>query len=112
MLVPAIAIPVKEKTSFECPPAHLLVLKGHLEETDRLLIIGWRGRDRHFVRLLEQHLPKRVSILAVGNGMEDARATLEELASAGIEAASSEASRTNGFTEFTVKRDADAFLTG
>jgi hypothetical protein len=56
LLFPAIAIPVLTKQRFECPEDHLNVLIQALPKVTRLLIIGWRGLDQHFLSLIAQHL--------------------------------------------------------
>jgi hypothetical protein len=65
-LVPAIAIPVEKKASFECPQPHLDLLKELLPDVDRLLLIGWRAREDHFLALLQAHLkgPLLVQVVA------------------------------------------------
>ena len=43
----------------------------HLKRTDRLLLIGWRATEAHFLDLLAKHLPGHVRPLIVaGNEME------------------------------------------
>jgi hypothetical protein len=70
-LFPAIAIPLEAKGSFECPQEHLKFLCEHLARTDRLLLIGWRATEAHFLDLLGKHLPGRVRALIVaGNEAE------------------------------------------
>lgn len=49
--VPAIAVPTRSKSAFECPREHLEMLRAAIPEVTDLLIIGWRGMDRHFLRL-------------------------------------------------------------
>lgn len=49
-LIPAIAIPVLKKKSFdECPPGHLKELDSVIRSTRRLLLIGWNGTEHHFL---------------------------------------------------------------
>lgn len=70
-LFPAIAIPVEAKSKFECPQEHLEFLCQHLKKTDRLLLIGWRATEAHFLDLLAEHLPGNVRALIVaGNETE------------------------------------------
>jgi hypothetical protein len=62
--LPAIAVPVARKTEFECPSAHIEALSSRLPEVTRLLVVGWRGRDAHFVQLLRERLrPGRLKVL-------------------------------------------------
>jgi hypothetical protein len=55
-LVPAIAIPVEKKASFECPQTHLRELEKLLPQIDKLALIGWRATEDHFLDLLARHL--------------------------------------------------------
>ena len=48
-LAPAIALPLRSKTSFACPPEHLTRLRERMTRVDRILSIGWRAQDRHFL---------------------------------------------------------------
>jgi hypothetical protein len=79
--LPAIAIPTQSKTSFECPPEQIEALKGWLPEVDRILIIGWRAQERHFLELCTRHLAEKtdVEVLVVSESPESARATISTL---------------------------------
>jgi hypothetical protein len=48
---PALSIPVQSKThsDFECPPDHLHALRRALPAVTRVLIVGWRGLEEHFM---------------------------------------------------------------
>jgi len=48
---PAIALPVETKNEFEFPEAHLNKLRSVIPEVTRVLIIGWRGTEEHFLKL-------------------------------------------------------------
>lgn len=53
--VPAIAIPFKEKTTFqECPKPMFHQMNEAIAQADELLTIGWQGADAHFIRLLAE----------------------------------------------------------
>jgi hypothetical protein len=79
--VPAIAIPTQTKTSFECPPEHIEALEDWLKEVDRILIVGWRAQERHFLGLCKRHLADnpKVEVLVVSESPESARATISTL---------------------------------
>jgi len=82
---PALAIPVKTKRSFVCPEEHLKCLQDLLPETKRIITIGWRGMETHFLDLLKQGLAgKQIGILAVNGGASDAQSVIENLSLAGI----------------------------
>jgi hypothetical protein len=76
--VPAIAIPTQTKTSFECPPEHLAALEEWLPKVDRILVIGWRAQERHFLKLLQQHLGEMNGVegLVVSDSKQGADATI------------------------------------
>jgi hypothetical protein len=71
-LFPAVAIPVEIKSHFECPKEHLDFLCEHLKGTDRLLLIGWRATEAHFLDLLAKHLPGHVRALIVAGSETEA----------------------------------------
>jgi hypothetical protein len=43
-------MPVISKTAFGCPTGQLEILDTALGETMRILIIGWRGSEQHFLK--------------------------------------------------------------
>jgi len=69
--VPALAVPVRTKSQFQCPQAHLNMLSQHLPAVDRVLIIGWRGMEENFLQLLAERL--RIELRAVLIACDDAR---------------------------------------
>ncbi len=82
---PAIAIPVEKKSEFECPAPHLDVLRSHLPQVDKLVLIGWRGAERHFTELLAKHLPPDIpKHVIAGNNEKFAAETKENLESANV----------------------------
>jgi len=48
---PAIALPVETKNEFEFPESHLKKLRSVIPAVTRILIIGWRGTEEHFLKL-------------------------------------------------------------
>jgi len=111
-LFPAVAIPVEIKSHFECPHEHLEFLCEHLMRTDRLLLIGWRATEAHFLDLLAKHLPGHVRALIVaGNEMEAVNIgrTLESQLKTGHIALTFEVFR-GGFSELIVKNGSEIIL--
>jgi hypothetical protein len=109
-LFPAIAIPVHEsKTEFECPPAHIAALRNLLPRTTKILTIGWRARERHFLRLLKELNVTSPWVHAVAKDEEEAAATLKELQNGGIFGPHS-ASKCRGFSEFVVSGEIKEFI--
>jgi hypothetical protein len=58
--LPAIAVPLENKATFECPDSHLAAMREWLPEVDRMLIIGWRGGEQHFLTELKRTLRAQV----------------------------------------------------
>jgi hypothetical protein len=107
-LFPALAIPVEAKAHFECPQAHLTELEKLLPEVDKLLVIGWRGRERPFLDLLTRHVRRKVNVMAVGGNPQAANETLKELSGAGLEGTLAPAPK--GFSDFIIERECEKFL--
>lgn len=84
VLSPAIAIPVKNKDSFECPKSHLNTLARVIPEIDKLLVVGWRAQEEHFLRYLKT-LSKEVRVLVVAGDTADVKQTGDTLRAAGAE---------------------------
>lgn len=51
--VPAVAVPVIGKYSFECPQELIDILTQLLPKTDKVLTLGWRAAEEHFKPMLE-----------------------------------------------------------
>jgi hypothetical protein len=81
--LPAIAIPVQAKSSFECPQDHVNVLTRVIPEVDKLVVVGWRGQERHFTGLFKL-LRKHVAVLIVAGKEKDAHETRAALEVAGV----------------------------
>jgi hypothetical protein len=82
VLSPAIAIPVKNKNSFECPKDHVEALKIDLPRVTKILVIGWRAQEQHFAQEL-QVLPKNIRTFVVGGNAADVKQTVDGLMAAG-----------------------------
>ncbi len=54
-LLPAIAIPVREKVDFMCHDMAHLRFINRLQASTHLLVIGWRGEDKHITSLIREH---------------------------------------------------------
>jgi hypothetical protein len=85
LIWPALAIPLKTKDTFECPSVHLNYLQEFLPQTKKIITIGWRGMETHFLKLLEKALGGRqVGILVIDKDTEQAQAVIQNLAAEGI----------------------------
>ncbi len=65
---PAIALPVETKNKFEFPEAHLKKLRSVIPEVTRILIIGWRGTEEHFLKLWLESGPPQVNRMWLESG--------------------------------------------
>jgi len=65
---PAIALPVETKNEFEFPEAHLKKLRSVIPEVTRILIIGWRGTEEHFLKLWLEGGSPRVNRMWLESG--------------------------------------------
>lgn len=52
-VLPAIAIPIENKNTFECPASMLEDLKSVIPHVTKILIIGWQAKEAHFLRMLK-----------------------------------------------------------
>jgi hypothetical protein len=82
--IPAIAIPVVEKTGehFECPRSHIDQLQQLIPTVNRVISIGWRGTENHFLPMLRAL--NQVYIMTVGASPSDAKQTADKLRSISI----------------------------
>lgn len=57
--IPAVAIPVQEKSasSFELPKTHMDMLLRCIDATTDLIVVGWRGMESHFLELWHSKTP-------------------------------------------------------
>jgi hypothetical protein len=55
-LFPAIAIPLQKKSIFECPQPILEEFVSLLREVRKILMVGWRATEEHFLALLGNKL--------------------------------------------------------
>lgn len=78
--VPALAIPVEAKPAVVMPEAHQQALRQDLADAAAMISIGWRARELHFLRLLQDALPsKPIPVWAVSNDQASAIETIDNL---------------------------------
>lgn len=104
-IFPAIAVPVQKKQAFECPDEHLAMLRTSMGQVTKLLIVGWRGNDQHFVELLRGLPPQQISVMIVA---ENQRAA-EEI-SVRLKLHARWYLAVGGFSNFVTSGEADEFL--
>ncbi len=107
-LFPAIAIPVETKRDFECPTAHLDGLLTYMEKVTKLITIGWRASEQHFLKLMHENLSDEIQVQAVAGNKESAEETLNQFRKAGIKIVGTAVD--GGFTEYVASREAERFF--
>ena len=110
--IPAIAIPVDQKSAFEFPEQHLVALRHRLKAADKFLIIGWRGTEKHFTDELRGCIgQRRVAFHIVAANEAEAKATWQNL---GITLSTPPCSLTcsarTGFSDFITSGELQVFL--
>jgi hypothetical protein len=106
---PAIAIPVetKSESEFEFPESHLKELREAIKQTTRLLMIGWRGTEQHFLNLWTGGALNLRRIQIVAGTQNDAE---EVRQNTGIAMQARHKSSADGFSEFVLTDELDDFL--
>ena len=111
-LVPAIAVPMSVKRTFECPAAHLAFLESELPKVTHLLCIGWRGQEGHFLQLMRKHATKAITVAVVSENETNANATYESIASSGVRVVNFQRQHrfVGGFSRFIKESEGESFL--
>lgn len=107
--IPAIAVPFIDKNPRECPSAHVELLGELIPRTTRLLIIGWRGMEAHFLEMLRR-APEGVDGRVVSSGRDGAEKVAHGLKTAGVRGTLTPL--TGGFTDIATGDELMAFLRG
>jgi len=108
---PAIAIPVEKKNKFACPASHLDRLTDMLPDVSKILVIGWRATEAHFLALLKEHIRPGVRLSVVAGGPADAEQTRNRIRDTlGDKGLLDSFANGAGFTHFVRSGNAVAFL--
>lgn len=108
LVFPALAIPLENKNEFECPSEHLDAFKSAIPKIDKIITIGWRGNESHFLKLVSKKISEDVRGLAVSGDTKSAEETIGQLESANI---NGEFDAFNGgFTDLIVSHSISKFL--
>lgn len=105
--LPAVAIPMFRKTTFECPASHLDALKKCIPRVTKIITVGWRGVERHFLDLLSG-LARQAELFTVGADSADAETIAEGLMQSDV--AHNFFAAKGGFTDAIRNREFDSFL--
>lgn len=110
-LYPAIAIPVVKKSVFECPQEHIQELKALLPKVTKILAIGWRGTEDHFLELLHHGAASTgISVVTIAGTEKEAEDTLGRLRSVSFPVTYT--AEYAGFSSVLAARTLDEFLAG
>lgn len=117
---PAIAIPVEHKNQFACPQSLVEQLVKALPNVSKVLIIGWRATEQHFLNLLANRLNglrRGVQLYIVGGFADDAKQTRVNIFRALVNnppnnpfTSPDDACYSGGFTNFLANGHATSFL--
>lgn len=105
-IIPAIAIPIENKDAFECPIEHVEVLKQCLPSTTRMLTIGWRATEGHFLKLLGEGLPRTTNLMVIAGSQKEAMEVGAKLQPRRLDIDAA----TAGFTDSILSREVEKFL--
>ncbi len=110
LFVPAIAIPLTRKTTFECPASHIQWLESMLPKVTKILVIGWRASEEHFMKMLKQQLKElqALTVVSASDAEDTMRRLQEELRP--ITAGTKWEWSSDGFSDFITKQKGKAFF--
>jgi hypothetical protein len=108
-VLPAIAIPVEKKHSYECPPGHVDSLKECISKADKLLLVGWRAAEENFVNLLAKGLRKNIQKMVVSRTPDSAEKIRSRLIESGIDGAQWNVNE-GGFTDQVLSGRIERFV--
>jgi len=83
---PALAIPVEKKSEFACPQEHLRTLADTIPNVTKIIAIGWRATEQHFLTMLRKPLTGLqgdVDVMIVSGDSRGAKETAENLSIGG-----------------------------
>jgi len=110
---PAIAIPVEKKDQFACPQIVVEQLVQVLRDVSKILVVGWRATERHFLNLLGNKLTglrPAVQLYLVAGSTADAGETNARIHSALLNNPPSSFFDSGGFTDFLESGRVKLFL--
>ena len=99
--LPALAIPVEKKSEFMCPPAHLEMLANLLASVTKIIAIGWRATEQHFLDMLKNRmlgLKGDIDLMVVSGDQKGMVETTNNLAIGSPNPTCKRALRNTGFT--------------
>ena len=112
LYLPAISIPVQQKSRFSCPQEWLPRLDSSLDGVSNLLVIGWRAGEEHFLERVVPVLNKNAGfhLGVVSHTATSANETQIRLRGAGLKHAQESSLFGGGFTNFISSDGVKNFL--
>ena len=111
VLFPALAIPVENKDSFECPDYHVKALRDSLSDVNKILTIGWRAKEADFLEMLQTLGPRPRRLMIISGSQTYAKETYQNLAGQGM-GFSMPILGEGGFSQLIRSRQVETFLQG
>jgi hypothetical protein len=108
LFAPALAVPTVSKQTFVSPSNHLAELERIIPKVNKIVIVGWRAGEQHFLKMLKNRLPDTVHAIAACAGGE--AETLLRMHEAGINVVCQRVRGPLGFTEFVVEEHILRFM--
>ncbi len=109
-LIPALAIPIVQKLHFECPEEHLKKLDVYLPKISKLLIVGWRANERHFIQKMSRAITNPLRVMIVSGSAEDVNETIKNLTPVRLQVIDGYQREETGFSRFILDRSVVQFL--
>lgn len=111
---PALALPVNTKANFACPDEHRDQLEADIPLVTKLLVIGWRGTEPHFLEFWKQRRSGRVpdkiaKITVVAGRAPYGEQVQQQLMAAGVQGTFD--LYDGGFSQFVTGPELGRFLT-
>lgn len=98
---PTIAIPVEKQSEFVCPQDHIQVLENSIAGVTKIIAVGWRATEQHFLEMLHEHLTGvqgDVDLMVVSGDGGGCKETTDHLAIGGRNPQCKRARIEDGFT--------------
>ena len=83
-LFPALAIPVENKSNYECPLEHVQLMERNLPRVTHMILIGWRGSEKRFLDSLTSNIQKDTRIMVISSGEAKAIEAIQRMKQANL----------------------------
>ena len=110
LVFPAIAIPVQKTRGFQCPARVIEVLHSVLPCVTKILVVGWRATEDHFLKLLQRYMKRPVEVGIVAGRADYAEEVQAQLHRALVGCFLQCTRHDGGFTDFISSPDLQKFV--